>query len=106
MVTDSIEEGFRGSKVVYAKSWGSIGFYGDKEKESKFRKGLSGWIVDDEKIGLTDDARFMHCLPVRRNVVVKDSVIDSPSSVVYDEAENRLWVQRSVLHHILGEARE
>jgi N-acetylornithine carbamoyltransferase len=106
MVTDSIEEGFRGSKVVYAKSWGSIRFYGDKERESKHRKGLSGWIVDDEKLGLTDDARFMHCLPVRRNVVVKDSVIDSPSSIVYDEAENRLWVQRSVLHHILGGPKE
>ena len=106
MVTDSIEEGFRGSKVVYAKSWGSIRFYGDKEKESKHRKGLSGWIVDDDKLRLTDNARFMHCLPVRRNVVVSDSVIDSPSSIVYDEAENRLWVQRSVLHHILGGARK
>jgi N-acetylornithine carbamoyltransferase len=105
-VTDSIEEGFGGSKVVYAKSWGSIRFYGDREGERNFRKDLSGWIVDDEKLELTDEAVFMHCLPVRRNVVVKDSVIDRRSSAVYDEAENRLWVQRSVLHHILGGTRE
>ena len=102
MVTDSIEEGYRGSKVIYAKSWGSIRFYGDKKKEREHRKKLSGWIVDDNKLALTDDAVFMHCLPVRRNVVVTDSVLDSKNSIVYDEAENRLHVQKAVLCHLLG----
>jgi N-acetylornithine carbamoyltransferase len=101
-VTDSIEEGYKGSKVVYAKSWGSIRFYGEKEKERNYRKNIAGWIVDDEKLALTDEAVFMHCLPVRRNVVVTDSVLDSGSSIVYDEAENRLHVQKAVLCHLLG----
>ncbi len=101
-VTDTIEEGYRGSRVVYAKSWGSLAFYGNREKEKEHRKKLKHWIVDDKKMALTDNASFMHCLPVRRNVVVSDSVIDSPASIVYDEAENRLHAQKSVLYAILG----
>jgi len=101
-VTDTIEEGYSGSKVVYAKSWGSLEFYGNREKEKEYRKTLKNWIVDDEKMALTDNASFMHCLPVRRNVVVSDSVIDSPASIVYDEAENRLHAQKSVLYTLLG----
>ena len=55
------------------------------------------WIVDEEKMAHTDSARFMHCLPVRRNVIVTDGVIDSPASVVIDEAENRLHVQKAIM---------
>ena len=101
-VTDDFKKGFGGSKVVYAKSWGSIKFYGRAQEEIDYRKNLSGWIVDDGKMAMTDSARFMHCLPVRRNVVVSDSVIDGPSSIILDEAENRLHIQKSVLYHILG----
>jgi len=101
-ITDTIEEGYKDSKVVYAKSWGSLRFYGDGESERKYRKNLKSWMVDDEKMTLTDNASFMHCLPVRRNVVVSDSVIDSRQSIVYDEAENRLHVQKSVLYSLLG----
>ena len=101
-VTDNISEGFKGSKVVYAKSWGSLQFYGKKKEEQKYRKNLGHWIVDDGKMKLTANAIFMHCLPVRRGLVVSDSVIDSSSSFVYDEAENRLHAQKSVLYHILG----
>ncbi len=100
-VTDNIEEGFKDSKVVYAKSWGSIRFYGDKKKEKEHRKNLGGWIVDDEKMALTNGGVFMHCLPVRRNVVVADSVLDSSNSIVYDEAENRLHAQKAVLCRLL-----
>jgi N-acetylornithine carbamoyltransferase len=82
-VTDNIEEGFKDSKV---------------DKIS-----LGSWIVDDKKMDRTDNAIFMHCLPVRRGVVVSDSVIDSASSAVYDEAENRLHAQKAVLYHLLGE---
>jgi N-acetylornithine carbamoyltransferase len=103
-VTDNIREGYAGSRVVYAKSWGSIEFYGDKELERRHRKSLSGWIVDEEKMALTDEAMFLHCLPVRRNVVVSDSVIDGKNSAVYDEAENRLHAQKAVLYSILGPA--
>ncbi len=102
VVTDNIQEGYTGSKVVYAKSWGSLEYYGRKQEEAEFRKGLNNWIVDNEKMELTDSAVFMHCLPVRRNVVVSDSVIDSSDSVVYDEAENRLHAQKAVLGKILA----
>ena len=101
-VTDNIEEGYRGSRVVYAKSWGSLDFYGRKDEERKSRKDLAHWIVDDEKMTFTDKAMFLHCLPVRRNVIVSDSVIDSPQSAVYDEAENRLHAQKAVLYSMLG----
>jgi ornithine carbamoyltransferase len=102
-VTDDFERGYKNSKVVYAKSWGGIGFYGRPQEEANLRKKLSRWIVDDAKMTMTDSAFFMHCLPVRRNVVVADSVIDGPRSIIYDEAENRLHIQKSVLAHILGE---
>jgi len=100
-VTDNIKEGFTGSRVIYAKSWGSIRFYGDKAKEKEHRKKLGDWIVDEEKMALTDNGKFMHCLPVRRNVVVTDSVLDGKSSIVYDEAENRLHAQKAVLCRLL-----
>ena len=61
----------------------------------------NAWIVDDEKMSKTNDAAFMHCLPVRRNVIVADSVIDSPSSLVIDEAENRLHIQKAILSALL-----
>jgi N-acetylornithine carbamoyltransferase len=57
--------------------------------------------VNEDKMSRTNQAIFMHCLPVRRNVIVTDGVIDSPASVVIDEAENRLHVQKAVMAHIL-----
>ena len=54
-------------------------------------------------MSLTNNAKFMHCLPVRRNVVVSDEVIDSSNSVVYDQAENRLHAQKAMLLKLLGE---
>ena len=97
-VTDDIEEAFDGAQVVYAKSWGSKMFYGsaadDVEERAPYRR---EWIVDASKMARTDGAVFMHCLPVRRNCIVTDEVIDSPASVVVDEAENRLHVQKAIL---------
>jgi ornithine carbamoyltransferase len=61
----------------------------------------NNWIVDAEKMGKTNDAIFMHCLPVRRNVIVTDEVIDSDRSVVIDEAENRLHVQKAILAELV-----
>ena len=100
-ITNSIEEGFKDSKVVYAKSWGSLQFYGRKDEEREYKQVLKNWIVDRDKMSLTDDAIFLHCLPVRRNVVVTDDVIDSHNSRVYKEAENRLHVQKAVLLKLL-----
>ena len=105
-VTDDIEEAFDGQEVVYAKSWGSKMFYGsaadDVEERAPYRR---EWIVDAAKMARTDGAVFMHCLPVRRNCIVTDEVIDSPASVVVDEAENRLHVQKAILTELLMRAR-
>ena len=97
-ITHDIDSAFSGAEVVYAKSWGGKEFYGNSEqdiiKRSQFRR---KWIVNEERMARTESAIFMHCLPVRRNVIVTDGVIDSPSSVVIDEAENRLHVQKAVM---------
>ena len=102
-VTDDVPAAYEGQHVVYAKSWGSIANYGKPPSaDPEFRK---KWIVNAAKMKKTDRAIFMHCLPVRRNVVVADEVLDGPWSVVIDEAENRLHTAKAVLLHLLA-ARE
>ncbi|MGI8469914.1 MAG: N-acetylornithine carbamoyltransferase [Pyrinomonadaceae bacterium] len=101
-ITNDVNSAFDGVEVVYAKSWGSKNFYGAPEKDLEFRAGLrNDWIVDEAKMRKSNDAIFMHCLPVRRNVIVTDGVIDSANSVVVDEAENRLHVQKAILSKLV-----
>ena len=87
--------------AVCAKSWGSLKYYGNWQKEKEIRNGLKDWIVDKKKMGATNDAIFMHCLPVRRNVEVTDEVLDGKNSVIIDQAENRLWAQMALLLTLL-----
>ncbi|HEX3143691.1 MAG TPA: N-acetylornithine carbamoyltransferase [Pyrinomonadaceae bacterium] len=102
-VTHELDAAFDGVQVVYAKSWGSKRFYGAAENELDERAPHRGrWIVDEAKMARTNSAIFMHCLPVRRNVIVTDGVIDSDSSAVIDEAENRLHVQKAILSRVLS----
>ena len=102
-LTDDVEKAFDGADVVYAKSWGSKSFYGATEKDLEGRaRYRRDWIVDEAKMARTREGIFMHCLPVRRNVIVTDGVIDSPRSVVIDEAENRLHAQKAVMARLLG----
>src|SRR5688572_13495456 len=102
-IINSIEEAFDGAEVVYAKSWGAKQFYGnaagDIAERAQYRE---RWIVDEEKMSRTNKAIFMHCLPVRRNVIVTDGVIDGATSVVIDEAENRLHMQKAVLSSLFS----
>ena len=101
-VTNEIGKAFDGVEAVYAKSWGSRNFYGAPEKDIAERaQHRSKWMVDEEKMTRTNSAIFMHCLPVRRNVIVTDGVIDSAASVVIDEAENRLHAQKAILASLL-----
>jgi len=101
-VVNDVNTAFDGIEVVYAKSWGSKNFYGDANEDIRFRSNLrNDWIVDEAKMNRTNNAIFMHCLPVRRNVIVTDSVIDSPNSVVVDEAENRLHVQKAIMAKLI-----
>jgi N-acetylornithine carbamoyltransferase len=102
-ITNDIDAAFTGADVIYAKSWGSKQFYGNADQDIATRAQYrSKWIVDEEKMSRTNSGIFMHCLPVRRNVIVTDGVIDSAASVVIDEAENRLHVQKAIMASLLG----
>jgi len=102
-VTNDVDEAFDGAEVIYAKSWGANQFYGRPADDIAYRATYRDkWIVDEAKMARTSDAKFMHCLPVRRNVIVTDAVIDSANSVVIDEAENRLHVQKAIMSSLLG----
>ncbi len=97
-VTDSMEDGFRDADIVYAKSWGPLLTTIDPEEGKKIQDKYESWITDDRKMALAkDDAIYMHPLPADRNIEVTDAVIDGTQSVVFDEAENRLHVQKAVM---------
>ncbi len=98
---NDMEKAFEGASIICAKSWGAIGMYGNWEKEKQKKEQLKHWIVNEEKMKKTDNAFFMHCLPVRRNVEVTDGVLDSKNSIVVDEAENRMWAQMAMLEYLL-----
>jgi len=97
-ILDDFDAGFKGADVVYAKSWGSMMTTSDKAESARIGANYQDWICDERRMALAqDDAIYMHCLPADRNVEVADAVIDGPHSVVYDEAENRLHVQKAVM---------
>jgi N-acetylornithine carbamoyltransferase len=100
--THDIEDAYRGADVVYAKSWGALPFYGRPEEEWVLREKYRHFIVDEEKMALTNDGVFSHCLPLRRNVKATDAVMDADYCVALDEAENRLHVQKAVMLKLLG----
>jgi len=104
--TDNRAEAMEGAHVIYAKSWSSTQCYGDKLGDQKLREELIDWCVDEPWFdNAKDDCRFMHCLPVRRGVVVADNILDGPRSVVIAEARNRMLAQMAVLHQMLGGSR-
>ncbi len=101
--TDDRVEAMEGAHVIYAKSWSSTRHYGDRINDQKLRNELVSWCVDEPWFdNARDDCRFMHCLPVRRGVVVADRILDGPRSVVIHEARNRMLAQMAVLHRMLG----
>lgn len=101
-IVNDIYSAFDEAEVVYAKSWGSFRHYGNLQKDISERAVYrTRWIVDEAKMRRANNAIFMHCLPVRRNVIVTDAVIDAPSSVVIDEAENRLHVQKAIMAKLI-----
>ena len=100
-ISYDIDKTYAGADVVYCKSWGAIPYFGRWEDEKPIRDRYQHFIVDERKMALTNDGLFSHCLPVRRNVKVTDGVIDSKNSMVIDEAENRLHVQKALMHQLL-----
>ena len=93
------KKAFRNADFIYAKNWSSYENYG-KVLDTK-----SSWKIDKNKMSLTNNARFMHCLPVRRNVVVDDDVIDSENSLVINQAENRIYSALIILKKLLENER-
>lgn len=101
--TDDRQAAMQDAHVIYAKSWSSTKHYGDRAGDEALRRGLDNWCVDEPWFeAARDDCRFMHCLPVRRGVVVSEAVLDGPRSVVIHEARNRMLAQMAVLHQMLG----
>jgi len=101
--TDDRAEAMQGAHVIYAKSWSSTRHYGDRLADEKLRRDLDDWCVDEPWFdNAAEDCRFMHCLPVRRGVVVSEPVLDGPRSIVIHEARNRMLAQMAVLHQMLG----
>ena len=88
---------YAGADVVYAKSWGALPFFGRWEQEKPIREAHRHFMVDSEKMALTNHGVFSHCLPLRRNVKATDAVMDSAACIAIEEAENRLHVQKAVM---------
>jgi N-acetylornithine carbamoyltransferase len=102
---DDQDAALRGTRAVYAKAWGSPLHYADAAAGLAARQRHRDWTVTERKVALGDRAIFLHCLPVRRNVVVADEVLDGPRSRAIREAGNRLHTARAVLLNLLGGAR-
>ncbi|MBM2815229.1 MAG: hypothetical protein HW421_1991 [Ignavibacteria bacterium] len=99
-ISNNQKEAFEGADFVYVKSWGSLKQYGAFNPEEQLK--YKDWLVTTDKMALTNNAFVSHCLPVRRNIVIADDVLDSNNSLIYDEAENRLHVQKAILNFLLG----
>lgn len=89
------DEALQDADFVYVKSWSSSENYGVSTNDFK------DWMVTESKMKLTDNAYFMHCLPIRRNVEATDQVIDHPYSLVYQQANNRIYAAQAVLSTLL-----
>ena len=96
-----------GADAVYAKSWGPVSLYGQPEAQRAWFEPHRDWKLTADQTRTTRGGKgiVMHCLPVRRNVEIDDAVLDGPNSVVVDEAENRLHVQRALLLTMIGSTR-
>jgi ornithine carbamoyltransferase len=99
-LTTSPEEAVAGADAVYTDVWASMGQEAEKEKRARI---FAPFQVNTRLMSLAKkDAIFMHCLPAHRGEEVTDEVIDSPNSVVYDQAENRLHIQKVILNLLMG----
>lgn len=101
MLTNSAEECVRGAEVVYTDVWTSMGQESEHEKRLAI---FAPYRVDSKLLAhATDDVLVMHCLPAHRGEEITDEVIDGPHSIVFDQAENRLHIQKAILALLLGE---
>jgi N-acetylornithine carbamoyltransferase len=97
-VVEDMDEAFKDADIIYPKSWGPLVYTEDVAESATIINKYKSWITDERRMKLAKpDAIYMHPLPADRNIEVTDAVIDGPNSVVYDEAENRLHVQKAVM---------
>jgi len=89
------DKALQGADFVYVKNWSSYKNYG------KIIRNDTSWMFTNKKLALTNDAKVMHCLPVRRNIVIADEVLDGPNSIVIPQAGNRVWAAQAVLSELL-----
>lgn len=101
-ISHDIESAYDGADVVYAKSWGALPFFGSWEDEKPIRDANKHFIVDERKMSLTNNAAFSHCLPARRNIKATDAVMDSPNSLIIEEAANRMHVQKALMASLVA----
>lgn len=94
-VTHSLDEALTGADFVYVKNWSSYQEYG------KICPVNENWLLDHERLGVTNQAKVMHCLPVRRDLELAAEVLDGPNSLVIQEAGNRVWAAQTVLKRML-----
>lgn len=102
-VTHDIEEAYTDADVVYAKSWGALPFFGNWEPEKAVRDQYKHFIVDEQKMAMTNGGLFSHCLPLRRNIKATDGVMDADYCIAIDEAENRIHVQKAIMEQLINQ---
>ena len=95
-ITHDQDEALKDADFVYVKNWSTFTDYG------KIYESDPKWMLTNKKLSLTNNAKVMHCLPVRRNVELSDEILDGPNSLVTEEASNRVWAAQAVLSDILS----
>lgn len=95
-ITHNQDEALKDADFVYVKNWSTFKDYG------KIYNNDPEWMLNNKKLAMTNNAKVMHCLPVRRNVELSDEILDGPNSIVTQEASNRIWAAQAVLSEILS----
>lgn len=95
-ITHNQDEALQSADYVYVKNWSSYAQYGEILCRD------NNWMLTNEKLAQTNNAKVMHCLPVRRNVELSDEILDGPNSIITQEASNRVWAAQAVLAEILN----
>lgn len=94
-ITTNQQEALKDADYIYVKNWSSYQQYG------QILSSDPSWMLTNEKLAATNNAKVMHCLPVRRNVELSDEILDGPNSIITQEAANRVWAAQAVLAQIL-----
>lgn len=95
-ITYKQDEALQKADFVYVKNWSAYNDYG------KMYSNAADWMLSNEKLKLTNNAKVMHCLPVRRNVELSDEILDGPNSLVTQEASNRVWAAQAVISCLIA----